>query len=58
VLTVSVPNLDGPVTVRHTPGSQVRCLCHRDAVRVLRRTGLTTDEGDTVDLAPSARTTA
>jgi hypothetical protein len=55
---VSVPNLDGPVTVRHTPGSQVRCLCQRDAVRVLRRTGLTTDEGDTVDLAPSARTTA
>jgi spermidine/putrescine transport system ATP-binding protein len=58
VLAVSVPNLDGPVTVRHTPGSRVRCLCQRDAVRVLRRTGLTTDDGDTLDLAASGRTTA
>jgi spermidine/putrescine transport system ATP-binding protein len=58
VLTVTVPNLDGPVTVRHSPGAQVRCLCRRDAVRVLRRTGLTTDDGETVDLVTSSRTTA
>jgi spermidine/putrescine transport system ATP-binding protein len=49
-LTVSVPNLEGPVTVRHPVGARVRCLCRRDAVRVLRRTGLTTDDGETVDL--------
>jgi spermidine/putrescine transport system ATP-binding protein len=37
LLTVEVPNHDGPSSVTHPPGSTVQCVCTPDAVRVLRR---------------------
>ena len=37
-LEVTVPNVEGPVTVQFPPGASVRCICSADAVRVLRRT--------------------
>jgi spermidine/putrescine transport system ATP-binding protein len=36
-LVVEVPNHAGPQSVRHQPGAPVRCVCTRDAVRVLTR---------------------